>query len=113
MDRPTFPLIVHDDERTVLRTALKMFRDDLGHEEHRVGAVLDDLLARVPDVDATPLQLDAADMKVTWSALHALLNGTSHGQDEERGHIRALLNRMPGEHDIRAIDLDTELERRG
>jgi hypothetical protein len=113
MDHLSFPLIVHDDERIVLRTALKTFRDDLGHEEHRVSAVADDLLARVPEVESTPLDLDAADMKVTWSALHALLNGTSHGQEAERGHIRALLDRMPGEHDVRAINLDTELERRG
>jgi hypothetical protein len=112
MDRPTFPLIVHDDERTILRTALKTFRDDLGHEEHRVSAVVDELVARVPEVESTPLHLDAADMKVTWSALHALLNGTSHGQEEARTHIRALLDRMPGEHDVRAIDLDTELARR-
>ncbi|HEV7495445.1 hypothetical protein [Baekduia sp.] len=112
MDRPTFPLIVHDDERTILRTALKTFRDDLGHEEHRVSAVVDELVARVPEVESTPLRLDAADMKVTWSALHALLNGTSHGQEEARTHIRALLDRMPGEHDVRAIDLDTELARR-
>jgi hypothetical protein len=112
MDRPSFPLIVHDDERAVLRTALQAFRDDLGHEEHRVSAVVGDVLARVPEDEATPLDLDAADMKVTWSALHSLLNGTSHGQDEERGHLRALLDRMPGEHDVRAIDLDTELARR-
>lgn len=112
MDRPRFPLIVHDDERTLLRTALKTFRDDLGHEEHRVSAVADDLLARVPEVEATPLDLDAADLKVTWSAVHALLNDTGHGQEEERGHLRALLDRMPGEHDVRAIDLDTELARR-
>lgn len=113
MGRPTFPLIVHDDERTVLRTALKAFRDDLGHAEHRVAAVLDGLLARIPEVEATPLALDAADMKVTWSALHTLLDGTTRDQEEERGHLRALLDRLPGEHDIRAIDLDTELERRG
>jgi hypothetical protein len=103
MDRPSFPLIVHDDERAVLRTALHAFRDDLGHEEHRVSAVVDGVLARVPDDEATPLRLDAADM----------LNGTSRGQDEERGHLRALLDRLPGEHDVRAIDLDTELARRG
>jgi len=113
MDRPSFPLIVHDDERAVLRTALQAFRDDLGHEEHRVSAVVDDVLQRVPDDEATPLALDAADMKVTWSALHTLLNGTSHGQEDERAHLRALLDRLPGEHDIRAIDLDTELARRG
>ena len=113
MDRPSFPLIVHDDERAVLRTALKAFRDDLGHDEHRVSAVADDVLARVPEEEATPLRLDAADMKITWSAVHALLNDSVRGQEDERVHLRALLERLPGEHDIRAIDLDTELRRRG
>jgi hypothetical protein len=112
MDRPTFPLIVHDDERAVLRTALKAFRDDLGHKEQRMAAALDGLLARVPETEATPLRLDAADMKLTWSALHALLDGTTRDQEQERGHLHALLQRMPGEHDVRAIDLDTELDRR-
>jgi hypothetical protein len=108
-DRPTFPLIVHDDERTVLRTALKSFRDDLGHDEHRVAAVLDDLLGRVPEDEATPLVLDAAAMKVTWSALHTLLDDSDRAQQDERRHIRDLLDRLPGEHDIRAINLDAEL----
>jgi hypothetical protein len=112
MDRPTFPLNVHDDERGVLRTALRSFRDDLGHKEHRVAEVLDDLLGRVPETEAQPLVLDAAAMKVTWSALHALLDGTDRSQEEERGHLRDLLDRLPGEHDIRAIDLDAELDGR-
>jgi hypothetical protein len=108
-DRPTYPLIVHDDERAVLRTALKSFRDDLGHDEHRVAAVLDDLRGRVPEDEATPLVLDAAAMKVTWSALHTLLDDSARAQQDERRHIRDLLDRLPGEHDIRAIDLDAEL----
>jgi hypothetical protein len=110
-DRPTYPLIVHDDERAVLHIALKAFRDDLGHEEHRVAAVLDDLLARVPQDERTPLVLDAAAMKVTWSALHTLLDDSARAQQEERRHLHALLDRLPGEHDIRAIDLDAELDR--
>ena len=112
-ERPTFPLIVHDDEREVLRTALRAFRDDLGHDEHRVAAVLDDLLDRVPATEAEPLVLDAAAMKVTWSALHTALDDSGRTQQEDRVHLRALLDRMPGEHDIRAIDLDAELLRRG
>jgi hypothetical protein len=112
MDRPTFPLIVHDDERSVLRTALQSFRDDLGHEEHRVADVVDDLLGRIPELEAQPLVLDAAAMKVTWSALHALLDSTDRSQEGERQHLRDLLDRLPGEHDIRAIDLDAELDER-
>jgi uncharacterized protein (DUF2267 family) len=111
-DRPTFPLYVHDDERDVLRTALRTMRDDLGHDEHRVAAVLDELLSALPADEHTPLTLDAAAMKITHSALHAQLNDSRRDQQATRVHLHALLDRMPGEHDVRAIDLDAELDRR-
>jgi hypothetical protein len=113
MDRPTFPLIVHADERPVLRLALKVFRDDLGHGEQRIIALADDVAARIGDDEHDPVILDAASMKVTWSALHTMLDDSARGQGDDRMHLRALLDRMPGEHDMRAIDLDTELDRRG
>jgi hypothetical protein len=112
MNRPVFPLIVHDDERPILRLALKAFRDDLGHAEHQVAAVVDAVARRISDDEHQPLELDAADMKVTWSALHTLLDDSVRTQRDDREHLRALLERLPGEHDIRAIDLDTELARR-
>jgi hypothetical protein len=112
MERPVFPLIVHDDERPVLRLALRVFRDDLGHEEHRVAAVADDVAGRIGDDEHEPVALDAAALKVTWSALHTLLDDTVRTQRDDREHLRALLDRLPGEHDVRAIDLDAELDRR-
>jgi hypothetical protein len=112
MDRPTFPLIVHDDERPVLRLALKVYSDDLGHREQEILDVAAGVTRRIVDDEHVPVDLDAADMKVTWSALHALLNDSVRTQEDEREHLHALLDRMPGEHDIRAIDLDTELKRR-
>jgi hypothetical protein len=113
MSLPTFPLIVHDDERPVLRTALDAYRGDFGHDEHDIVALVDEVIAAVPDTEAVSLDLDAAAMKVTYGALHSLLEDSVRTQETERGHLRALLDRLPGEHDIRAIDLDTELERRG
>lgn len=112
MDRLVFPLIVHPEERPILRLALKAFRDDLGHDEHRVAAVVEDVARRISDHDDEPLELDAADLKVTWSALHTLLDDSVRTQQTERTHLRALLARLPGEHDVRAIDLDVELARR-
>jgi hypothetical protein len=111
-DEPTFPLYVHDDERETLRTALRAFRDDLGHEEHRIAAVLDGLLGRIPDAEPAPLTVDAAEMKVTFTALHSALDDSRRDQPDARAHLRALLDRLPGEHDIRAIDLDAELAKR-
>jgi hypothetical protein len=111
MSQPTFPLIVHDDERAVLRTALEVYRGDFGHDEQPIVALVDDVLSRVPDEERTPLDLDAAAMKVTYSALHSLLEDSRRTQQDEREHLRGLLARLPGEHDIRAIDLDAELRR--
>jgi hypothetical protein len=113
MSLPTFPLIVHDDERLVLRTALEAYRGDFGHDEHEIVRLVDEVIAAVPDNEAVPLDLDAAAMKVTYGALHSLLEDSRRTQQDDREHLRALLDRLPGEHDIRAIDLDAELDRRG
>jgi hypothetical protein len=112
MSHPTFPLIVHDDERAVLRTALESYRDDFGHDEQEIVNLVDEILAAIPSDEHVPLDLDAAAMKVTYGALHSLLEDSQRTQQDEREHLRALLDRLPGEHDIRAIDLDTE-QRRG
>lgn len=111
-DVPTFPLFVHDDERAVLKTALEAYRGDFGHDEQAIVDVVDEVLGGIPAVEAETLDLDAAAMKVTYGALHAALEDSTRAQEEERAHLRALLDRLPGEHDIRAIDLDRELERR-
>jgi hypothetical protein len=113
MSQPTFPLIVHDDERAVLRTALDAYRADFGHEEHEIVALVDEVLAAIPADEHAPLPLDPAAMKVTYGALHALLEDSQRTDQDEREHLHALLDRLPGEHDVRAIDLDTELRRRG
>jgi transcriptional/translational regulatory protein YebC/TACO1 len=113
MTQPTFPLIVHDDEREVLRTALEAYRADFGHDEQQIVGLVDEVLAAVPADEHVALDLDAATMKVTYGALHALLEDSVRTQHDERQHLRALLERLPGEHDVRAIDLDTELARRG
>jgi hypothetical protein len=112
MALPTFPLIVHDDERDVLRRALEVYREDFGHNEQPVIDLVDEVLSHMPSAEATPLDLDPAAMKVTYGALRALLEDSVRTQGDERQHLRDLLERLPGEHDIRAIDLDAELRRR-
>jgi hypothetical protein len=112
-DVPTFPLFVHDDERAVLRTALETYRDDFGHDEQAIVDVANELLAALPAAEPDTLELDAAAMKIAHGALHAALEDSTRAQETDRERLRALLERLPGEHDIRAIDLDAELKRRG
>ncbi len=61
------------------------------------------------DEPVIDLQLTAAEMKVTHTALKAYYD--DFGRDESELHllVRGILDRLPGEHDMRAIDLDAEL----
>ena len=61
-----------------------------------------------PDETAFRLQLSAAELKVTYSALHALLDGLGHDEADVRDVVRRVLEKLPDEHSIRAIDLDAE-----
>jgi hypothetical protein len=62
-----------------------------------------------PGEIAYRLELTAAQLKIVHTALRSLLDDLSH---EERDVIRvvlSVLDKLPGEHDIRAINLDHEL----
>ena len=64
-----------------------------------------------PHETAFRLELTAAQLKVTWSALHAFFDGLGHDEHDVREVVREVLDKLPGEHDIRAIDLDRELRK--
>jgi hypothetical protein len=66
-----------------------------------------------PNRTAYTLDLTPAQLKVTHAALKSMLDDFGH---EERDVIRVLLQvlaKLPDEASIRAIDLGTELRRRG
>jgi hypothetical protein len=44
-------------------------------------------------------------MKITHSATRLLLNDLQRGQDEERQALHAILEKLPDEHVMRAIQL--------
>ncbi|HTX31999.1 MAG TPA: hypothetical protein VMD09_11465 [Solirubrobacteraceae bacterium] len=67
----------------------------------------DDLIQ--PGEIAYHLNLTAAELKIVHTALKSLLDDMGH---EERDVIRVVagvLDKLPDEHDIRAIDLSREL----
>jgi hypothetical protein len=70
----------------------------------------DDLIA--PDETAFRLELTPAQLKVTHSALRAMLADFGHDQPDVHKVIREILAKLPEEASIRAIDLGTELRRR-
>jgi hypothetical protein len=57
------------------------------------------------------LELTPAQLKITYSALHSLLDDFGHEESDVMGVIHEVLAKLPDEHSIRAIQLDRELER--
>jgi hypothetical protein len=69
----------------------------------------DDLIG--PDDIAYRLDLTAAQLKIVHTALRSLYDGLGHEEHDVKQVVSAVLAKLPGEHDIRAIDLSRELRR--
>ncbi len=65
-----------------------------------------------PTETAYRLELTAAQLKVTHTALHALRDDFGHEEADVQAVVQEVLDKLPDEHEIRAIDLGRELERR-
>jgi hypothetical protein len=52
------------------------------------------------------LNLSAAELKVTHTALKSLFDDLGHDEADIREIVRAVLAKLPDEHSIRAIDLE-------
>jgi hypothetical protein len=57
------------------------------------------------------LELTPAQLKLTYTALHSLRDDFGHEQSDVLRVIHEVLEKLPDEHAIRAIQLDNELER--
>ena len=66
-----------------------------------------DLIA--PDQIAFRLELTAAQLKIVHTALRALYDDLGHEEHDVQRVVQAVLATLPGEHEIRALDLDREL----
>jgi hypothetical protein len=65
-----------------------------------------------PGDPAFHLELTAAQLKVTHTALKSLADDLGHDERDVQGVVLEVLAKLPDEHEIRAIDLDRELARR-
>jgi hypothetical protein len=59
------------------------------------------------------LELTPAQMKITHTALKSLLDDFGHEQHDVHRVIHEVLDKLPDEHSIRAIDLQRELRSTG
>jgi hypothetical protein len=71
----------------------------------------DDLIR--PDEEAYHLGLTAAQLKIVHTALRSLQDDLGHEELDVKRIVVSVLDKLPDEHTIRAIDLSRELERRG
>jgi hypothetical protein len=69
----------------------------------------DDLIQ--PSEIAYRLELTAAQLKIVYTALKSLFDDLGHEEHDVKQVVAAVLEKLPGEHDIRAIDLNRELHR--
>lgn len=56
-----------------------------------------------PDEIAFHLELTAVEMKVTYTALRMLRDDLGHDEHDVRSIVQGVLDRLPDEHDMRAI----------
>jgi hypothetical protein len=72
----------------------------------------DDFTLIGPDEPAYHLELTAAQLKVTHTALKTLFDGLGHEERDVQAIVLEVLAKLPDDHDIRAIDLQREIQRR-
>ena len=58
-----------------------------------------------PDETAYRLELTPAQLKITHTALKSLLDDFGHEEHDVHRVVREVLDKLPDEHAIRAIDL--------
>jgi len=62
-----------------------------------------------PGQIAYRLDLTAAQLKIVHTALTSLRDDLGHDERDVGDVVNAVLEKLPSDHDIRAIDLDREL----
>jgi hypothetical protein len=73
----------------------------------RAEMAADDLIQ--PGEIAYRLELTAAQLKIVHTALKALYDDLGHEESDFKQVVASVLDKLPGEHEIRAIDLSREL----
>jgi hypothetical protein len=105
---PPYHLFLDEDEVKFTASALRLLISDEAHEPQIRG------LARevIASLQATPdeggkltVELASAQMKITHTAVKLLLDDLQRGQAEEREILRRVLDKLPDEHTMRAIQL--------
>jgi hypothetical protein len=109
-DELVYHLFVSPEEVPVAVTALRLLISDEAHEpgiRQLAREVIERLTSKPLTDDAVlTVSLSPPAMKITHTALKLLLDDLGREQSDERRVLRQILDKLPDEHAIRAIELD-------
>jgi hypothetical protein len=105
---PPYHLFLDEDEVPVAASALRLLISDEAHEPQirRLAREVIAGLEQPPNEQGVlTVTLEPPQMKITHSAVRLLLNDLQRGQAAEREILRSILDKLPDEHTMRAIEL--------
>lgn len=103
---PAYHLLLDTPERTIATRAMRLLiSDEAHHPEIRKIAreVLAELEREPPPGEPLTVPLSPQGMKITHTAVKLLLDDLRRDQADEQRTLRAILDKLPDEHAIRAI----------
>jgi hypothetical protein len=105
---PAFHLFLDGEETPVLGRALRLLIADEAHEPLIRGLAREVLALLDPPPDGggkVTVPLSPEQMKITHTAARLLLDDLQREQATERELLRRVLDKLPDEHTMRAIEL--------
>lgn len=106
---PPYHLLLEGDEVQVAETALTLLISDEAHEP-QIRRLAREVLAGLGEDPGEngvlSLTLAPQQMRITHTAVRILLDDLQRGQAAEREILRGILEKLPDEHTMRAIQLD-------
>jgi hypothetical protein len=106
---PPYHLFLDPPEVPVAASALRLLISDEAHEPD-IRTLAREVLAGLgqpPGENGTlTVTLTPPQMKITFSAVKLLLNDLTREQADEQEVLRGILEKLPDEHTMRAIELD-------
>ncbi|MEA2315667.1 MAG: hypothetical protein QOI03_2359 [Solirubrobacteraceae bacterium] len=106
---PAYHLFLEPQEVPLTASALRLLISDEAHEPAIRGLardVLEELRGDPNDRGVLTVALEPKQMKITHSAVRLLLNDTRRDQASDREILHEILEKLPDEHSLRAIELE-------
>ncbi|HXB15815.1 MAG TPA: hypothetical protein VNV44_08735 [Solirubrobacteraceae bacterium] len=105
---PDYHLLLDPDEVPVAASALRLYLGDEAHQpeiQTLAREVLTGLEGAPGERGVLSLPLSARQMKITFFAVRLLINDLQRGQADEREVLWRIIEKLPDEHVMRAIEL--------